>query len=513
MSNYLSMCQALKDNVGFNDPSPIGSPDGSPFDAAKLRSVVNANKDKLSRSYRSDYAKPLADAMPELVVKLKQTLEDRLRRGVPQEQALAEVTSFADTMVGAVSDAGAAQYAPALHRFEAVVSNFYRSFLSRGQRAQVSLPLIEAVPPLVTFAPMPDQGPFTLPADAVNELIGVPIGVVSLPGSYREHPLIWPSLAHETGGHDVLHADPGLLDELAQAVQSRLPGGTGALWASWIDETASDVYGLLNIGPAFAVSLAAFFSALEVSDPRGPPQKLGTIHNILPVAGNQLLDVHPVDILRLHVAMGVVSSLTALNPATQHSWLTLLGELADEAAGGATTIEVLDVRQQAVVQQLPLTVMAQAAKAVGRIVATERLTTLAGHSIQDIETWDDADEAAAQTIRGAVAQGQPIVALGDDAQLLAGTTMALLDDAGKYADITKSFDAALDDSFARDPIFGVAAPRFMFVRGLGGMRGIAYSRTPTPPTFPLSLEFLGMDMPEGPPAARAAAGHRSRRSG
>ena len=512
MSKYLSMCEALKGNVAFHDDSPIGSPDGSPFDAARLRNVVDSNKQKLPLSYRSVYAGALGEALPNLVTELKQRQEQELEQGVPADQALAEVKGFSDSLVGAVSDWGVADYAPALRRFEAVVSNFYRSFLSAGQRAQASLPLIETIPPLVTFAPTAEAGPFTLPSDAVKELIGVPIGVVSLPGSYRGHPLIWPALAHETGGHDVLHADPGLLDELGRAVRSQLSGSAGALWESWIDETASDVYGLLNIGPAFAVSLAAFFSALEVSDPRGTTQKLGTIGAILPVDGNQLVDVHPVDILRLHVAMGVVSSLKALAPGTQHSWLMILDEIANEAAGAATTIDVFDVRERAIVQKLPLAAMAQSAKTVGRIIATERLNSLAGHSIQDIETWDDADEAAAQTVQGAITEGKSIVALGDDAQLLAGTTMALFDDATNYAAITKGLNAALDDSFARDPVFGVNAPRLMFVRGTRRLVGKAYSRTPTPPTFPMAMDLNGSQMsrPNGG-RGEASAARRSRK--
>src|SRR5262249_12023821 len=118
----------------------------------------------------------------------------------------------------------------------------------------VSLPLIETVPPLVTYAPTANQGPFTLPADSVQDMIGVPIGVVSLPGGYRLHPLLLPALAHECGGHDVLHADPGLLRELAAGAVKlpHLPKGVGRLWAGWMDEAASDVYGLLNIGPSFA---------------------------------------------------------------------------------------------------------------------------------------------------------------------------------------------------------------------------------------------------------------------
>jgi hypothetical protein len=427
MSQYLSMCQAFKNNVKFLDPSPVGPPNGSPYDADKLKEIVRNNSSKLPKSYRESFATSLFNALPQLVITLRQRFEDDQKQGQSAQDAQADVDSIANSLVGAVADWGAPAYSAQIKRFEAVVSNFYRSFLSKEQRSHVSLPLIETVPPLVTFAPSPDAGPFTWPADAVKEFIDVPVGVVSLPGSYRDHPLIWPALAHETGGHDVLHADPGLLNELAQGVQalSGLPQGIGALWASWIDEAASDVYGLLNIGPAFGVSLAAFFSALEVAEPGGANQTLGRIGSTLLVRGNALLDPHPVDLLRVYLAMGATSVLKGLAPATRQNWITLLASIAKEAAGRARSIDVFDVDQRAIVEKLPLMAMANAAQAVGAYIATAQLSSLESHSVQDIETWDDADEATATAIRKAAGSEASIIALGDDAQLLAGTTMAL----------------------------------------------------------------------------------------
>src|SRR5207249_3564354 len=77
--------------------------------------------------------------------------------------------------------------------------------------------------------------------------------------------------AHETGGHSVTHADPGLLDQLAASIPLAVAGTPASpsmprdlltlLWSYWIDEASSDVYGILNIGPAFSINMAAFFSA------------------------------------------------------------------------------------------------------------------------------------------------------------------------------------------------------------------------------------------------------------
>ena len=96
----------------------------------------------------------------------------------------------------------------------------------------------------------------------------------------------------------------------------------------------------------------------------------------------------------------------------------------------------------------------EAARKVGKMLATEKFAALNNHCIQDIETWDDSDEAAAQDVCARVLAGNSIVRTGDDAQLLAGVTLALLQKPELYDAATKLLNAALDDSFDQDPIWG-----------------------------------------------------------
>jgi hypothetical protein len=483
--DYVAMCKALLDNVRWFDASPVSSPAGSPFDADQLAAVVRAQQAQLPAPYRAAYAAPLLAALPDLVAQLRQQVDRSLLLGAASGDALGEARSVADTLVGAVRDRGEPAYLAPLGRFQAVVSNLYRSFLAREQRVGLPQPLAEVLPPLVTFAPTSDRGPFTLPVDRVRQYIGASVGVVSLPGAYAAHPLVWAGLAHETGGHDVIHADPGLIEQLAAGVGKldALPPALRPVWATWIDEAASDVYGILNIGPAFAVGLIALFATIGAAR-AASTAPLGAVRTQLAVAGSQMVDAHPVELLRLHVALGAVDALAGLSPPRRATWLDLLGGIAEAAAGGAATIDARDITTGAVVQHLPLPVMASAARAVGAYIATARLDALGGHSIQDIETWDDADDEAAAGIAAAAATG-PIVALGDDAQLLAGATLALLRAPSAYAAITAQLAAALDDSFARDPIFGTAAPESALALS---SRGRTLARTPASPQFPLALE-------------------------
>ena len=103
------------------------------------------------------------------------------------------------------------------------------------------------------------------------------------------------------------------------------------------------------------------------------------------------------------------------------------------------------------------------------MLVTANFDALNGHCIQDIETWDDLDEEIAQEIAGRVLAQQSIVAHGDDAQLLAGVNLALLQRPELYNSATSLLNAALDDSFDRDPIWSTSSrvtPAWQLQEGL-----------------------------------------------
>jgi hypothetical protein len=476
-SNFMAMCKGFSSRVDFMGKSPVASPAGSPFDSDTLVSLVESTIAAMPREFQGVYGKVLQAALPSVCAHLKQQMEQAVKDGEKPDDALAEATATTDTIVGAVRDWSVDAYRAPLRRFEAVVSNLYRSFLDDERRRHLNLPLTEVLPPLVTFAADGSSGPFTLPIDAIRSLFGASVAVVSLPGTYREHPLVWPALAHETGGHDVSHANVGLLDELRAGVKALdgMPKEIASLWSFWIDETASDMYGLLNVGPAFALTLAAMFASARKAMRRDWPD--GVLDNRLLVTNHAPADPHPVELLRLHAVEGAIGALVRLSQPVLKRWQDVLADVTHAAAGGKTTVDVVDANTQKIIRSLPLDKMAQAAREVGAFIVTAKLKTLEGHTIQDIETWDDADEQAALGVHAALAQKRPIVALGDDAQLLAGATMAYFDDASKYDAITAALNDALDDSFQRDPVFGALTPHFMFDASHGRRRGRAYHRT------------------------------------
>ena len=78
--------------------------------------------------------------------------------------------------------------------------------------------------------------------------------------------------------------------------------------------------------------------------------------------------------------------------------------------------------------------------------------------MQDIETWDDADENTAASIATSLRAGKSIVNAGDDAQTIAGLTLAVLDQPERYEEFSELANAALDASFRTDPYWGVPGP-------------------------------------------------------
>jgi hypothetical protein len=452
---------AQLDLFGTAPPSP---PWGKTPTVQKVTKAINSGSNALPLAYRTGYVQPLLAVLPALIQRSQGQMEPFV--APVYEQAPASAVK------------------PELDRFLAVISDLYRSFLDKTKRVQLNIQLNEQLPPLAFFQNVGDQGPYTIPASDLQSDIQTDIGVVSLPSTYRDDPILWLSLAHETGGHDVVHADKGLIEALQQGVlnlfgasaanpsnvtPAQLPG---LLWAYWMDETVADVYGLLNVGPQFALNLTAFFSAMNAAAAKlmgRPVPQLPSLRTDSgprdPQHGDNTMDEHPTDLLRLDVAIGVVGALTGLSAASKQNYTDAIRAAANASGQGATTITLdglLPVGQSTSIplnqMQLPLAAAQAAARKVGEFIVTTQFQTLAGHSIQDIETWDDLDEAAANNITAKLLAAQPIVNLGDDAQLLAGANDALLQDPSKYDVVTAALNAALDASFKSDPIWGAPAP-------------------------------------------------------
>jgi hypothetical protein len=377
-----------------------------------LSDQVRAAAPYLPISYQEMYVKPLINSMAHLV-----RSHDDVR----------VVHDYSEILVGAV-----VQHFPdnpvrfPLRQFLAVVSNLYRSFLSPKKRGDARVPLsVPSLPPLGVFHHVASGNKRALPGpvaftSTMNKLLcGADIAVMVLPIGFYRSPITWAPLAHEATGHSVLQADPQLLPDLVDGIRAMFglsqisPGETltreqslGALWAYWAEEAASDVLGLLNIGPSFAISLAAILAANRSSDLSKP---------ILAVqAGDDrgMVGPHPIDVLRIHIAIGVLDCLTGLSRKRKADYARLLRRIADFCAhnaynqgyGSANKVRVkgrIPIHGDHSVQvdfELPISEATATARRVGGFIASFRVSALANKSIQDLETWDESDEDLAQSV-------------------------------------------------------------------------------------------------------------------
>jgi len=187
-----------------------------------------------------------------------------------------------------------------------MVSDLFDGFLSDESRVSkttgmpIKPPDLEVIPPLVKWGNAA-AGPYTWTAPS-TKFFQMAAGVVSLPPNNRKGGLCaWSTLPHETAGHDILHADNGLLDELGNVVYNAIVTQMNNTflanyWKQCIDEASADILGHLNGGPMIGMGLIVYFRGLMG----------GALRNVgyLPPA-----DTHPVDILRGFMAATIVAQM------------------------------------------------------------------------------------------------------------------------------------------------------------------------------------------------------------
>jgi nucleoside phosphorylase len=478
--------------VHLTSNTPPPPPYGAKPTLARVKQAVNRGEPLLPKVFRDGYAVPLSTHLSSLVARM-------LR---------AQDAITLETMTGAVYQHNQTMGQAQLRRFLAVISDLYQSFLDKNKRSNANVPIRETLPPLAMFQYEAQNGPFTIPCDGVENEIGANIGVVSLPASYRDTLFLWTALAHETGGHDVVHADPDLLGELATAARDLFGTAApdmGLLWSYWMDEAAADVYGILNMGPSFGVSLAAFFSALLAQLPgyTGPKPGLRT------QSGSDdfgRLDEHPTDILRLHLAIGAIESQNGLSATRIEQYRNQLLALSEFLCPvGVTSVDLQGAIQldsadsQTIDKSFSLAEMQDNARRIGAMIATQRLNALNAHGIQEIETWDDDDEDKALQVAAGIEDSSKISlrGIGDDAQLLAGLTLALLNDPTLYARGTKLVADALDESFQNDAYWGSPEPDHAMRLSAKAI----HVKAPATDIDPLAQELIEYDSREDPQRA------------
>ncbi|HEY7188554.1 MAG TPA: hypothetical protein VH436_18480 [Vicinamibacterales bacterium] len=275
-----------------------------------------------------------------------------------------------------------------LRAFQELVSDLYDGFLSAEDRRGVKPPDRGVTAPMVKFGE-PRSGPYTWPIEATSSFrvrgtIGPSSAVVSLPpSSGRRGLLAWASIGHETAGHDILGADRGLKAELSDSVASALTAaGLRSLtsyWSERIDETASDVMGILNMGPAAGIGLIAFFRGFD-----------GLLRSDGPAD-----DPHPSDVMRGFLAAATVRLLEFDD---HNRWADLIR--------GET---MKDVRRMTIAgRAISPTQAEKSAAIVATTIVTARLRSLERTPLGRIQNWQNGDEKVAARLRRLLTSSAPL---------------------------------------------------------------------------------------------------------
>jgi hypothetical protein len=271
--------------------------------------------------------------------------------------------------------------------YQEFISDLYDGYLGAESRHGVKPPDRGVIPPLVKWG-NPDFGAYTWPIDATSSF-NVKAGVVNLPPANATMGLVaWGALGHETAGHDILHADTGLLEELTSIVQTKLTSlgyGLADYWSLRMDETASDVQGILNLGPAAAIGLIAYFRGL-LGAYTGKPALRNT---------GSADDPHPADIVRGYLASEVVALLSFKGAK---DWAKVI---ALETEKDLTKIVLAG-------QVVPSSAAKRSAKLVAQALVETKLMALENHALGEIQNWADSDETLVKSLCVSLRDGAPI---------------------------------------------------------------------------------------------------------
>lgn len=345
-----------------------------PTNFYQLRGRLETCRDKLPPLYREAMYDPFVARLDDLGL---QGFTKILLSDPDKERAAGLMLDIAH----AILQNGEGFQQRATDGFQELVSDLYDGFLSAEDRKAVKTPDKGVIPPLVKWG-NPEFGPYTWPVDATT-IFDVQAPVVNLPpANARQGILAWAAMGHETGGHDILHADTGLLQELADKVYEGLQKAkVGApfpeYWAERMDETASDVLGILNMGPAAGIGLIGYFRGLNAAF--GGSAKL---RNDGPDE-----DPHPADISRGFLAAACVRRLKFSDAA---AWATVI---EDETRKDVTSIHLSNTMvSEADVRK--------SAEIVAEVIMHTRLESLENHALGYIQNWRNADEKIVQQLRG-----------------------------------------------------------------------------------------------------------------
>jgi hypothetical protein len=384
MSNYTEFCARF---TQLTFPLPAIAPGlltPPPYNEAAVSKLLKSLPPNFPARYATAYGTPVATGIGNIVSKINQKYVDEQALDPRGAASMAELRL--NSFVGAIVDWNyQGTTLRDLKAFKTLTDSIFGSFSfvkehfpqTRARRPPA---------PLTMFAPNSGWGFTTINPQHAQEYTDLEIAVVSLPFSFHGMPLLWGPLAHEVGGHDVIHTVPSLIKELKEGVStlSELDAGWDDIWVAWMEEAAADVFATLILGPVFAVALAARLASAD-----GRLATTFTLENGLPTGE------HPVELLRLYVLKGAIGCLEQIGNARRQYWKGELERIIRIATGSAKDITANIAPGTA---DYAIKKLAAQAEAVGRFILNTKLQCLENRSVRDIKDWTADDETAVEEL-------------------------------------------------------------------------------------------------------------------
>ena len=294
----LTNLSGLSQNVGSlqNETSTYSS---IPQEADRLFAMLQEGANKLTDEYQKKFASPLREHLHE-----RCSAQQYLER---QKISQFTLTAFEADAVQAVLLNGRvclhSSYVPdhvfsrSTEAAQELADQLYNDFVNRQES---NFPVKSSIPSLHIWGEK-EIGPCSWPLSAFEKL-KLNASVVSFPFVYVQGGLLaWTAYAQVVAGHNSLHAEICSHGELQNRVRiaftntEDVPQALSDYWVERINDIASDVLGILTLGPAAAIGLVVYLRGLS------PTGKLR--------ADGSSEDSHPSDLLRGLLAAKVIRQL------------------------------------------------------------------------------------------------------------------------------------------------------------------------------------------------------------
>ncbi|HPT19411.1 MAG TPA: hypothetical protein PLJ25_05045 [Methanothrix sp.] len=389
LPSFANMDECIKDAIMARLDGETGPDD--PEEYQDLMNRLQVCQEKLPAVYQEEVCIPFINKLK----RIGQNGFNKILRKDPFK--LGEASLMLD-IAQAILQNGEGYNQKATDAFQEVLSDLYDGFLSEEDRIGVKKPDLSVLAPLAKWG-CPDDGPYTWTAASTQYFgFGKRTAIVNMPPAHARLGLIaWAALGHETAGHDILDADTGLVPELANLLQEELEDGdVGSIlpsyWSYRIDETASDVLGMLNMGPAAGIAVIGYFRALNAAAGKDP-----ILDNIGSRDSNS---VHPVDMLRGYLAAAVARRLEF---SARDEWAKAIEmEVDKDLRGiklGSARTGYIDISPDQA---------KRSAEIVAETLVNMKAEKLEYHSLGEIQNWRDEDDWTMMELRPLLTRTGPV---------------------------------------------------------------------------------------------------------